>query len=67
MIMKEPICKSEEITPLPADPVVAMAYIPFQQYKNMYPAETALSNGTAFPELDKPFSGGADGRRAKRG
>ena len=58
MTIQEPICTSEEISPLPETPVVAMAYIPYQQYKNLYPAEAALTNGTAFPELDKPFTAG---------
>lgn len=44
-------------SPLPANPVPAMAYVPFQQYnsKNIYSPEMGLDNGTIFPELDKPF------------
>ena len=45
------------ITPLPKDPQVAMAYIPFQQLGSVYTAERALDAGTLFPELDKPFYG----------
>jgi len=47
-------------SPLPAMPVPAMAYIPFQQFnKNtIYVPEKGLENGTIFPELDKPFHGG---------
>lgn len=63
-MMQDFTCKNEEISPLPAETVTAMAYIPYQQYKDMYPAEAALSNGTAFPELDKPFYGGKGGNRA---
>ena len=45
-------------TPLPAMPVVAMAYIPFQQFNTTYTPEQGLEMGTIFPELDKPFLGG---------
>ena len=45
------------ITPFPENPVVAMAYVPYQQFEKTYPAEKALSAGTLFPELDKPFYG----------
>ena len=45
------------ISTLPADPQVAMAYIPFQQLGSVYTAEKALDAGTLFPELDKPFYG----------
>jgi hypothetical protein len=44
--------------PLPATTVVAMAYVPFQQYNSTYPPEKGLEAGTIFPELDKPFLGG---------
>lgn len=45
-------------TPLPAMPVVAMAYVPFQQFNTTYSPEKGLEMGTIFPELDKPFLGG---------
>ena len=35
----------------------AMAYVPWQELESMYPPETALRQGTLFPELDKPFEG----------
>lgn len=44
-------------TPLPADPVVAMAYVPFQQPGKMYCPEQGIVNGTLFPVLNKPFCG----------
>nr|WP_319489076.1 spore coat associated protein CotJA [uncultured Caproiciproducens sp.] len=43
--------------PLPEITVVAMAYVPFQQFGILYDPEMGLSNGTIFPELDKPFLG----------
>ena len=36
---------------------IAMAYVPWQEWKNLYPAEKALHRGTIFEELDKPFEG----------
>ena len=37
---------------------LAMAYVPFQQWGEVYDDEDALSRGTLFPELDLPFKGG---------
>lgn len=46
-------------TLLPADPVPAMSYIPFQQWSgNLLTPERALEMGTLFPVLDKPFCRG---------
>ncbi len=52
-------CSLTQPSPLPRDPVPAMAYVPFQQYdsRNLYSADQALQNGTLFPELHKPFYG----------
>ena len=36
---------------------VAMAYVPWQTWKDLYAAEKALHRGTIFEELDKPFMG----------
>lgn len=44
--------------PFPQSTPVAMAYIPFQQFGELYPPEEAYKRGTAFPDLDKPFLGG---------
>lgn len=53
------VCELEQRSPLPSDPVPAMAYVPFQQYdpKNLFAAEQALQCGTLFPVLSKPFFG----------
>lgn len=46
------------IPPLPKNPVVAMAYVPYQgSIGNMYHPEKGLNAGTMFPVLDKPFLG----------
>lgn len=36
---------------------IAMSYVPWQEFKDLYPAEKALHRGTIFEELDKPFLG----------
>jgi len=50
-----PVCKSmhDLLKGMP----VAMAYVPWQEFQNLYAAEKALCRGTIFEELDKPFSG----------
>ncbi len=45
------------LTALPENPTVTMAYIPFQTCRQTYDEETAFSNGTLFPVLNKPFLG----------
>lgn len=44
---------------LPDDTVTAMAYVPFQTDKSMFDTEVALSKGTLFSDLYKPFLRGA--------
>ena len=36
---------------------IAMAYVPFQQWRNIYKPECALEKGTIFQELFLPFMG----------
>ena len=36
---------------------LAMAYVPWQTWRNIYDAEKALCQGTIFQELDLPFRG----------
>ena len=40
-----------------ADMPLAMAYVPWQEWRNIYKAEKAFQRGTIFEELDKPFRG----------
>ncbi|MFT4107590.1 MAG: spore coat associated protein CotJA [Lacrimispora sp.] len=35
---------------------VGMAYVPWQQWQQVYSVETAINRGTIFPDLDKPFT-----------
>ncbi len=37
---------------------LAMSYVPFQKWQNIYPLEKALKRGTLFADLDLPFKGG---------
>ena len=43
------------ISPLPENPVEAMAYVPYQQPGYIYNTEQGFKTGTLFPSLDKPF------------
>lgn len=49
-------------TRFPASPVVAMSYVPWQKWEDIYEAGRGLECGTIFRELDKPFLG-KGGRR----
>lgn len=55
--VKDTLMSQYGISPLPDDPVVAMAYVPFQVADSVYSAEQGLNSGTMFPELNKPFEG----------
>lgn len=41
----------------PAETPLAMAYVPWQEWGDTYPENTALEKGTIFPSLDYPFYG----------
>ena len=45
------------ITPLPANPVVAMLYVPMQNDTTMFDEMKAFECGTLFTVLNKPFAG----------
>ena len=42
---------------MPEDPVIAMAYVPWQRWANLSNCAKALQQGTIFADLNKPFSG----------
>ncbi len=48
----------QSMQPIPSDAVVAMAYVPWQKLQDVYEPEAALTFGTLFPELNKPFTVG---------
>ena len=47
----------------PAKVSLAMMYVPYQRFENLYDEEKALQRGTLFEELDLPFYGGKGGNR----
>jgi hypothetical protein len=57
------VARQYGITSLPENPVIAMAYVPFQISNNVYSAEQGISVGTMFPELDKPFEAALRGEK----
>ncbi len=46
------MCKTMPIMPTP---LLAHAYVPFQQLICIYPPMKGLKAGTIFPELDRPY------------
>ena len=44
----------------PSKTPLAMAYVPYQQWKKTYKSEQGFERGTVFPELDYPFSAEED-------
>jgi len=52
-------CRRDPLYQLP----LAMAYVPWQRWNQTYELEKALSCGTIFPELNKPFFGKRGVRR----
>lgn len=56
-----PSCGSARMSRCMEDPLsdmaVAMAYVPWQVWGDLYDLDKALSVGTIFEELDKPFLG----------
>ncbi len=48
---------SVSITPLPANPVAAMLYVPMQNDVTMFDEMKAFECGTLFTVLNKPFAG----------
>ena len=39
------------------DMPIAMAYVPWQEWSNIYEVQKGFRRGTIFEELDKPFQG----------
>ncbi|MDD3410967.1 MAG: spore coat associated protein CotJA [Eubacteriales bacterium] len=47
---------------MPVDTPLAMSYVPWQTWGDLYEEETALVRGTIFPVLDLPFLARRDAR-----
>ena len=55
-------CKQEN-TYACDDYPIGMAYVPWQEFKNLHDPERGLHAGTIFMELEKPFTGRRSYRR----
>ena len=49
--------KDSSMSAFPAETPVGMAYVPYQQWKNIYEPAVGIDRGTIFEDLDKPFLG----------
>lgn len=56
-VQRRPLCGEYSISPLPANPVVAMLYVPMQTDTTMFDEMKAFECGTLFTALNKPFAG----------
>jgi len=41
-----------------ANKLIAICFVPVQEWEQIYDEDTAFSAGTVFPSLNKPFLGG---------
>lgn len=44
----------------PSKTPLGMAYVPFQQWEEMFPEDEGFEKGTIFPGLDFPFMNGGE-------
>ena len=51
-----PVCPNESVRDMSPEFVVAMAYVPWQQFGPLYDIEKGLMVGTIFPIPDSPQS-----------
>lgn len=49
--------RDSSMSAFPAETPIGMAYVPYQQWKNIYETDVAFDRGTIFKDLDKPFLG----------
>lgn len=52
-----PVMPETQESTFPAHVSLAMMYVPFQRFENLYEPEKALERGTLFADLDMPFYG----------
>lgn len=50
--------QNKELSPFPEKTPIGMAYVPYQQWGEVYAVGDGFDRGTMFPELDYPFNGG---------
>ncbi len=54
--------QTNETSLFPQNISLAMSYVPYQQWQNIYDTDDAFAAGTLFADLDKPFLGYGKGR-----
>ena len=52
-----PLMPEPDESSFPAHASLAMMYVPYQRFQNLYEPEKALARGTLFADLDLPFYG----------
>jgi len=57
-----PIMPEQTESTFPAHVSLAMMYVPYQRFENLYEPDKALERGTLFKDLDLPFYGGKGGK-----
>ena len=65
-MMPQTSIRCESLMPLPQHTPIGMAYVPYQQWEKLYDDAVAISRGTIFPSLDKPFIGEEAVRNARQ-
>ena len=55
--------QSNTMSPFPQNISLAMAYVPYQNWQNIYDVDNAFMAGTLFADLDKPFLGYGKGQK----
>ncbi len=64
ILQNSPEMGAPEMSQFPARISLAMSYVPYQRFENLYDEGTAFTHGTLFKGLDFPFFGA---KRPKRG
>lgn len=54
--VRQVVCQAEQTCAF-ANMPIAMAYVPWQEWRSIYEPEKGLHCGTIFEELNKPFRG----------
>ena len=54
--VRQAVCQPEAVNAF-ANMPIAMAYVPWQEWRSVYEVEKGLHCGTIFEELFKPFQG----------
>ncbi|MEG1743448.1 MAG: spore coat associated protein CotJA [Clostridia bacterium] len=57
MMPDEELAVGLDCEPVQQKQVLAMAYVPYQEFEDLYSNEDALKYGTLFKQLNLPFTG----------